>query len=154
MGYTGYNGAMEDLFEAQLRAMAENALESKKRLENRRAELDKQISMLEAEVAAYSRTLEAYHRQSGKQVAPRQSGGQAALKDLTVADGIEILLREAGGREKIAVLTLKLFEAGKLKNRRTANSHVRGVINRDKRFLFVQGGWAELALPAQLTLGA
>ena len=70
---------------------------------------------------------------------------------MTVADGVELLLRQAGGREQIAVLAVKLFEAGKLKNRRTANSHVRGVINRDRRFLFVPGGWAELALPAQLT---
>ena len=146
---------MEDSFESQLKALAENAQESKKRLEHRRDELDKQIALLEAELAAYNRTLDAYRRQSGRPVAPRHAagGGQADLRDLTVADGIEILLRQAGGREKIAVLTVKLFEAGKLKNRRTANSHVRGVINRDKRFLFVPGGWAELALPAQLTLG-
>ncbi|MDO8691376.1 MAG: hypothetical protein Q7R39_15425 [Dehalococcoidia bacterium] len=142
---------MEDLFETQLKTLVENASETKKRLEHRRAELDRQIGVLEVELAAYQRTLEAYHRQSGKQASGRQDGGQVDLKELTVADGIELILRQAGGRERIAALALKLFEAAKLKNRRTANSHVRGVIIRDRRFRFVPGGWAELAGPAQLT---
>lgn len=144
---------MEDLFEAQLKAMAETALETKRRLEQRRAELDRQIGLLEAELAAYGRTLEAYRKQSGKGHAQSQDEAQGDLTRLTVADGIEVLLKQAGGREQIAAIALTLFEAGKLKNRRTANSHVRGVIKRDKRFAFVPGGWAELALPAQLAFG-
>ncbi len=139
------------MFESQLQKLAQNSLETKRKLEQRRSELDRQIMVLEAELAAYNRTLEAYRRQAGRRSETPEPGAPAELKDLTVADGLELLLRQAGGRDRIAGLAVKLFESGKLKNRSTANSHVRAVINRDKRFRFVTGGWVELALPAQLT---
>ena len=123
--------------ELEIGHLIKQALAEQKGFQEQLEEAQRKLKEIEAELFAYERTLNAYRRRYGKPTPSAEKLSDTALRQLSVADGMEALLREQRGKGKIAMVARRLLEAGKLKNKRTANSHVRGVMYRDKRFVFL-----------------
>ena len=131
--------------ELEIGHLMQQALAEQKRFQEQLEEAQRKLKEIGDELSAYERTLNAYRRRQGKPVPKAVRLSDTTLQQLSVADGMETLLREQGGIGKIAMLARRLFEAGKLKNKRTANSHVRGVMYRDHRFVFLGDATVGLA---------
>jgi len=124
-------------FELEIQQMIQQAIAEKSIYEQKKHDAERRLEEIEGELLAYEHTLNAYRRRQGKPIPKAERLSSATLRQMSVGQGMEALLRESGGKEKIAVIARRLLEAGKLKNKRTANSHVRGVMHRDSRFVFL-----------------
>ena len=134
----------EDKFEAEIHQMVQRTLTERDLREHQKQEAEQRLREIDAELLAYEQTLNSYRKRLGRNV-PDSTITNTALRQMTVGQGMETLIREAGGKQRIAAIAQRLFEAGKLSNKRTANSHIRGVMKRNNRFVFLGEGTIGLA---------
>jgi hypothetical protein len=137
-----------DGFEARLEGLRSEMEGERQIWQMKQAEAEAKIKELDAKLAAFGMTLDAYRQFAGIPVpSVRQaSTDNERFRSMTVLGACETIVREAGGSQKVGEIRKILLAAGKLKNRRTAYSHIRAVIEGDSkgRLMLQPGGWVAL----------
>lgn len=142
-----------DGFEAKLEELKSEMERERTLWQMRQVEAERKVKEFDAKLEAFDMTLGAYRQFAGIPVptVKQASMDYERFRNMTVLGACETIVREAGGRQKVGEIKKVLLAAGKLKNRRTAYNHVRGVIERDPKFrlMLLPGGWA--AIPKSVT---
>lgn len=134
----------KDGFEIRAKMLIQRRLKRKEEIEQAKLQLDQELKTIEEDLIALDRSLKLHYREDGKKVAKEDLLSPVKLGSITVADAIEAVLKERGGKERTWTISKLLLEKGKLKNPKTADSHVRSIVQRSNRFVFIKGGFAAL----------
>lgn len=132
-----------DEFELQIEHLIEQALRHRQTYEQEKHEAEEKLREVDAALVAYDRTLDDYRKHKGVS-APSSNITAARFRSITVGDGMEAILRETSGKGRLMTIARRLLDAGKLTNRKTMYSRVRGTALKDKRFEVLKGGWVRL----------
>jgi hypothetical protein len=136
-------------FEAKLEELKSDMERERQIWQMKQVEAETKIKELDAKLAAFNMTLDAYRQFAGISVPTMKQASMdnERFRNMTVVEACETLVREAGGRRKVGEIRKILLAAGKLKNPRTAYNHIRATIEGDSkgRLMLLSGGWAALA---------
>jgi hypothetical protein len=137
----------KDGFEIRVKDLVNKRSHRKEEIEQLRQQLDEELNAIESELASLEETLRIHYRDNGRKVkedplAPNK------LQNMSVADAIEAVLKQSGGRERVSTIRKILLEKGRLKNPKTADGYIRGLLKRQSethpRFFLIKGAFAVL----------